>query len=151
MAKPYLDQGMFSLPWSEDMVWAATDVDDVATAAVGLFEAGPANRGFDVHVPGGITAAAICRAVESATGRAIAYQEFPGGPRAAVDGYPISDAHKDIYAELFDYFRSETYLGEPLAITRAIPGFRYGTVRDFVRRELYAEQAAYSTSTTGDQ
>lgn len=151
MARPYLDQGMFSMPWPEDMVWAATDVDDVAAAAVALFETGPSHRGYDVHLPGGITAGAICSAIEAATGRPIAYQEFPGGPRAAVEGYPISDAHKEIYAELFDYFLSETYLGEPLAITRAIPGFQYGSVEDFVRRELYAEQAAVSSSNTGDR
>jgi hypothetical protein len=54
-----------------------------------------------------------------------------------VDSYPLSDAHKQLYAELFDYFRRETFLGEPLAIAREIPGFTYGTIEDFVRRELY--------------
>jgi len=61
-AKPWLDQGMFSMPWPADMAWAATDVDDVARAAVALIEAGPTNRAFDIHQPGGVTAAAICRA-----------------------------------------------------------------------------------------
>jgi uncharacterized protein YbjT (DUF2867 family) len=136
-ARPWLDQGMFSMPWSADRVWAATDVNDVAKAAVALIELGPANRGFDVHQPGGVSAAAICRAVQAVTGRAIAYQEFPGGTRAAVDGYPLSDAHKELYAELYDYFRRETYLGEPLRAADAIPGFAYGTIEDFVRRELY--------------
>jgi uncharacterized protein YbjT (DUF2867 family) len=136
-AKPWLDQGMFSMPWSADMVWAATDVNDVVRAAVALIEQGPKNRGFDVHQPGGVTAAAICRAVQAVTGRPIGYQEFPGGTRAAVDGYPLSDVHKDLYAELYDYFRRETYLGAPLAITEEIPGFAYGTIEDFVRRELY--------------
>jgi uncharacterized protein YbjT (DUF2867 family) len=31
-AKAWLDQGMFSMPWPADMVWAATDVDDLARA-----------------------------------------------------------------------------------------------------------------------
>jgi uncharacterized protein YbjT (DUF2867 family) len=136
-AKPWLDQGMFSMPWSADMVWAATDVNDVVRATVALIGQGPANRGFDVHQPGGVTAAAICRAVQTVTGRPIGYQEFPGGTRAAVDGYPLSDVHKDLYAELYDYFRRETFLGEPLAIAQEIPGFAYGTIEDFVRRELY--------------
>ena len=146
-AKPWLDQGMFSMPWSADMVWAATDVNDVVRAAVALIERGPANRGFDIHQPGGVTAAAICRAVETVTGRPIGYQEFPGGTRAAVDGYPISEVHKDLYAELYDYFRRETFLGEPLAITGEIPGFSYGTIEDFVRRELYPATDGSTLST----
>jgi NAD(P)H dehydrogenase (quinone) len=147
-ARPWLDQGMFSMPWSVDRVWAATDVNDVAKAAVALIEAGPTNRGFDVHQPGGVTATAICRAVQAVTGRAIAYQEFPGGTRAAVDGYPLSDTHKELYAELYDYFRRETFLGEPLAIAEAIPGFAYGTIEDFVRRELYPTTADGSAVST---
>jgi uncharacterized protein YbjT (DUF2867 family) len=147
-ARPWLDQGMFSMPWSADRVWAATDVEDVAKAAVALMELGPTNRGYDVHQPGGVTAAAICRAVQAVTGRAIAYQEFPGGTRAAVDGYPLSEVHKELYAELYDYFRRETFLGEPLAIADAIPGFAYGTLEGFVRRELYPETADGSAVST---
>lgn len=140
-AKAYLEQGMFSMPWPADMVWAATDVDDVARAAAALLERGPANRGFDVHLPGGVTATAICEAVERVTGRPVGYQEGPG-TREAVDPYPISDTHKELYAELFDYFKATTYLGNPDAITEAVGGFSYGTVEDFVRRELFAGAAA---------
>jgi hypothetical protein len=150
-AKPWLDQGMFSMPWPADMVWAATDVDDVARAAVALIEAGPTNRAFDIHQPGGVAAAAICRAVQAVTGREIGYQEFAGGTRAAVDGYPISDVHKDLYAELYDYFKSEPFLGEPLAITDAIPGFAYGTLEDFVRRNLYPATGGDASSTDTEE
>jgi uncharacterized protein YbjT (DUF2867 family) len=140
-AKPWLDQGMFSMPWPAGMVWAATDVDDVARAAVALIALGPTNRAFDIHQPGGVTAEAICRAVEAATGREIGYQESTGGTRAAVESYPISDVHKELYAELYDYFKSETFLGDPLLIADAIPGFTYGTLEDFVRRNLYPTTA----------
>src|SRR6185295_11246122 len=101
----------------------------------------PTNRAFDIHQPGGVTAAEICRAVRSATGRVIGYQEFSGGTRAAVESYPLSDVHKDLYAELYDYFKRETFLGEPMAIADAIPGFTYGTIDDFVRRNLYPATA----------
>jgi uncharacterized protein YbjT (DUF2867 family) len=146
-AKPWLDQGMFSMPWPAEMVWAATDVDDVVRAAVALIASGPTNRAFDIHQPGGVTSAAICRAVQSATGREIGYQEFTGGTRAAVDSYPLSDAHKDLYAELYDYFKSDTFLGDPLSISDAIPGFTYGTIEDFVRRNLYPAAASGIDST----
>jgi uncharacterized protein YbjT (DUF2867 family) len=136
-AKAWLERGMFGMPWPADRVWAATDVDDIARAAVAFFEKGPANRGFDVHLPGGVTAEGICSAVERATGHPVAYQEIPGS-REAVEPYPISGPHKEIYAELYDYFRSQVYLGEPLAITTALEGFAYGTVDDFVQRELFA-------------
>ena len=145
-AKAWLDQGMFSMPWPADMVWAATDVDDLARAAVALIAMGPTNRAFDIHQPGGVTAAAICRAVEAATGREVAYYESTDGTRAAVESYPISDAHKDLYAELYDYFKRETFLGEPLAIADAIPGFTYGTIESFVRRNLYPSSAVDSRS-----
>ena len=145
-AKAWLDQGMFSMPWPADMVWAATDVDDLARAAIALIAMGPTNRGFDIHQPGGITAGEICRAVEAVTGREVAYYESTDGTRAAVESYPLSDVHKDLYAELYDYFKSETFLGEPLAIADAIPGFAYGTIESFVRRNLYPAVAADSPS-----
>ena len=140
MAKDYLEQGMFSLPWPADMTWAATDIQDVADAAVHFLNQGPANRGFDVHIPGGITARDICDAVENVTGQAVQYQEAPG-TREAVEPYPISEKHKDAYAELFDYFKSTTYLGDPEPITEAVPGFEYGSIEDFMRRELFATAA----------
>lgn len=136
-AKAYLEQGMFSLPWPGDMVWAATDVEDVARAAAWFLENGPANRGFDVHLPGGIKAAAICEAAEAVTGQPVGYQEAPSS-RAAVEPYPISEPHKVLYAELYDYFKAGTYLGDPQAVAEAIDGFEYGTIEDFMRRELFA-------------
>ena len=54
-ARDYIDQGVVSMPWAGDMLWAATDVEDIVTAAVAFFDRGPANRGFDIHIPGGIT------------------------------------------------------------------------------------------------
>lgn len=140
-AKAYLEQGMFSMPWDADMVWAATDVEDVARAAAWFLESGPANRAFDVHLPGGVTARGICEAVARVTGKPVAYQEAPG-TREAVEPYPISEIHKELYAELFDYFRKAEYLGDPQPITEAVPGFTYGTVEDFVRRELFATAKA---------
>ncbi len=136
LAKPYLEQGMFSMPWPADMTWAATDVEDVAHAAVTFLESGPANRGFDVHLPGGVTSRDVCDAVERVTGRPVAYHEAPG-TRAAVEGYPITEIHKELYAELFDYFKASEYMGDPEPITKAVPGLEYGTVEDFVRRELF--------------
>jgi nucleoside-diphosphate-sugar epimerase len=123
------------------MVWGATDVEDIAGLAVAFLERGPANRGFDVHLPGGVTAAAIGQAVEAVTGRTVAYQAAPSS-RAAVEPYPISDAHKALYAELFDYFRANEYLGDPLPITEAVGDFAYGTIEDFVARELFPVNAA---------
>jgi uncharacterized protein YbjT (DUF2867 family) len=137
-AKPYLEQGMFSMPWPSDMTWAATDIADVVRAAVAFLEGDPANRGYDVHVPGGITAADICEAVANVTGHPVGYQEAPG-TREAVDPYPISEAHKELYAELFDYFKAIVYLGDPEPITGAVEGFTYGTLEGFVHRELFPE------------
>lgn len=150
-AKPWLDQGMFSMPWPAEMVWAATDVDDVVRAAASLIASGPTNRAFDIHQPGGVTAAAICHAVQSATGRKIGYQEFTGGTRAAVESYPLSDAHKDLYAELYDYFKRDTFLGDPLSIADAIPGFSYGTIEDFVRRNIYPVAALGTASAYNEE
>ena len=48
----------------------------------------------------------------------------PEGTRAAVESYPLSDVHKDLYAELYDYFKSDTFLGDPLAIADVHPGIR---------------------------
>ena len=110
-------------------------------STVALIALGATNRAFDIHQPGGVSAAAICRAVQSVTGREIGYQESTSGTRAAVESYPISDVHKESYAELYDYFKSETFLGDPLEMIDTIPGFTYGTIEDFVRRNLYPATA----------
>jgi uncharacterized protein YbjT (DUF2867 family) len=137
-ARGYLEEGVFSMPWPADMVWAATDVEDVARAAVWFLGTGPANRGFDVHLPGGVTSAAICDAVERVTGTPVSYYEAQG-TREAVEPYPISEIHKELYAELFDYFKATSYLGDPEPITAAVDGLEYGSIEDFVRRELFSE------------
>ncbi len=139
-ARQYLAAGVVSLPWPGDMVWAATDVDDLAAAAVWFLTTAPANRGFDVHIPGGITGIQIAAAASRVLGRDVAYVQAEVAPRRYVEAFPISDAHKDIYAELFDHFRSTPYLGEPAAVTGTVPGFTYRGIEDFLRDELFAAQ-----------
>lgn len=136
-AKPYLEQGMFSMPWPEHHPWAATSVADIARAAIGFHQRGPANRGFDLHVPGGITAAEICDAVGQALGREIQYQQFDGPTRQFVDAYPLPDAMKDLYAGLFAYLRDSDYRGDPQAVAAALDDFRYSTAADVVVTELF--------------
>jgi uncharacterized protein YbjT (DUF2867 family) len=139
MARDYLLQGVVSMPWAADMVWAATDISDIAAAAVAFLDRGPANRAFDVHVPGGITGARIAEAASDVLGTDVTYQPADVPTRDFVEPFPISDVHKDLYAELFDYFRSTTYLGDPQPITEALPGFRIRGAEDFLRDELFAD------------
>lgn len=138
-AREYLEQGVVSLPWAGDMVWAATDVEDIVTAAVAFLERGPAGRGFDVHVPGGITGQQIAEAATKVLGHDVSYHEAQIPTRDYVEGFPISNAHKDIYAELFDYFRSTTYLGDPGSIIETLDDFEPRGLEDFLRDELFAE------------
>jgi len=137
-ARDYLEQGVVSLPWAGDMVWAATDVEDVVTAAVAFLERGPAGRGFDMHVPGGITGQQIAEAATRVLGHDVTYHEAQVPTRDYVEGFPISDAHKDIYAELFDYFRSTTYLGDVEPISETLDDFEPRGLEDFLREELFA-------------
>ena len=138
MARGYLEQGVVSMPWPADMAWAATDINDIVRAAVRFLNQGPANRGFDVHVPGGITGQQIAEAATRVLGRDVAYQMADVPTRDYVEPFPISPIHKDLYAELFDYFKATTYLGDPQPITDALPGFRISGVEDFLRNELFA-------------
>ena len=137
-AKDYLEQGVVSMPWPGDMVWAATDVEDVVTAAVSCFEHGPAMRGFDIHIPGGITGEQIAEAATAVLGRHVAYHEAEVSSREYVSAFPISEAHKDAYAGLFDYFKSTTYLGDPHPIADALPGYEPRGIEQFLREELFA-------------
>lgn len=141
-AKGYLEQGFFSMPWPGDRPWAATSVEDVAEAAVAFFERGPANEGFDLHIKGGVTGAQICEEAGKVLGRQVQYQQFPGASREFVEPFPISAAHKDLYAELFDYFQATEYLGDPTAISQALPALRMTSVHDFLTSELFPEAAA---------
>ncbi len=137
-ARDYLEQGVVSLPWAGDMVWAATDAGDVATAAVSFFGSGPTGRAFDVHIPGGITGEQIAAAATTALGREVNYHEAEVPTRDYVEGFPISDVHKDLYAGLFDYFRSTTYLGDPEPISEELDGFEPRGLDDFMSEELFA-------------
>ena len=136
-ARDYLEQGVVSMPWSGDMAWAATDVNDIVTAAVSFFELGPANRAFDVHIPGGITGRQIADAATRVLGKDVTYHEAQVPTRDYVEGFPISEAHKDLYAELFDYFRSTTYLGDPGPIVDVLDGFQPRGPDDFLSQELF--------------
>jgi uncharacterized protein YbjT (DUF2867 family) len=137
-ARDYLIQGVVSLPWAGDMTWAATDVDNIAAAAVSFLEGEPAGRGFDLHIPGGVTGRGIAEAASRVLDQDVAYVEAPVATREYVETFPITDTHKDLYAELFDYFRSTSYLGAPQPLTEAVEGFEYRGIEDFLRDELFA-------------
>ncbi len=137
-ARDYLEQGVVSMPWSGDMVWAATDVEDIVSAAVAFIDRGPANRGFDIHIPGGITGDQIAEAATSVLDRPVAYHRAPVSSREYAAAFPLSEAHKDAYAELFDYFQATTYLGDPQPITETLTGFRPRGIEQFLREELFS-------------
>lgn len=137
-ARDYLEQGVVSMPWSGEMVWAATDVEDIVSAAVAFIDRGPANRGFDIHIPGGITGDQIAEAATSVLDRPVAYHRAPVSSREYVATFPMSEAHKDAYAELFDYFQATTYLGDPQPITETLTGFRPRGIEQFLREELFS-------------
>ena len=137
-ARDYLLNGVVSLPWDGDMVWAGTDINDIVDAAIRFLDQGPANRGFDIHVPGGITGNQIAAAASTVLGRDVAYQPAGVSPQDYCASFPFSKPHQEMYAELFDYFISTTYGGDPHPITEALPGFRIRGLDDFLRQELFA-------------
>ena len=137
-ARDYLQNGVVSLPWDGDMVWSGTDINDIVEAAIRFLDEGPANRGFDIHVPGGITGNQIAAAASAVLGREVAYQPAGVSTQDYCATFPLSKPHQEMYAELFDYFISTTYLGDPQAITDALPGFRIRGLDDFLRQELFA-------------
>lgn len=47
--------------WPAERRIGGVSVEDVANAAVALFEKGPQNRGFDLHWPGGVTGQATAQ------------------------------------------------------------------------------------------
>lgn len=59
--------------------------------------------------------------------------------REFVEPYPLSPVHKDLYAELFDYFRRVDYQGEPSRIAEALAGFETTSLGAFMRGELFAQ------------
>ncbi len=137
-ARDYLQNGVVSLPWDGDMVWAGTDINDIVEAAIRFLDRGPANRGFDIHVPGGITGNQIAMAASTVLGREVTYQPAGVSTQTYCESFPLSKPHQEMYAELFDYFISTTYLGDPQPITDALPGFRIRGLEDFLRNELFA-------------
>lgn len=74
----------------------------------------------------------------AALGREVNYHEADVSTRDYVEAFPISDPHKDIYAGLFDHFRSTTYLGDPEPIIETLDGFEPRGLDDFMQEELFA-------------
>ncbi|HSV39994.1 MAG TPA: hypothetical protein VLI04_14645, partial [Nocardioidaceae bacterium] len=90
------------------------------------------------HVPGGITGQQLADAASKVLGHDVSYHEAEATTREYVGTFPFSEPHKDLYAELFDYFKSTTYLGDPELITEALPGFTIHGPEHFLRNELFA-------------
>lgn len=136
-AKQYLEQGMLSMPFSVDRRIGGVSVEDIAEAAVQFLAKGPQNRGFDLYVPGGVSGTILSEAATKVLNKQVQFQEFTGPGIQYVDGFPISKKHKELYGELFEYFRKDDYLGKPEEIKQAIPGFQYTTPEQFMRKELF--------------
>src|SRR5919106_2470855 len=139
LAKDYFEQGMFSMPWPPERRIGGVSVDDIANAAVALLEKGPQNRGFDFHLPGGVTGTSIAQAASGVLDRPVQYFEFTNPAREFVASFPLSESHKDLYAELFEYFRQQDYLGQPEELQAVLPGFQYTTIEQFMRSELFSK------------
>ncbi len=138
LAKDYFEQGMFSMPWPPERRIGGVSVEDIASAAVALLEKGPQNRGFDLHLPGGVTGTSIAQAASRVLGRSVQYVEFTNLAWEFVASFPLSEPHKALYAELFEYFRQQDYLGQPEALQAVLPGFQYTSVGQFMRSELFS-------------
>jgi hypothetical protein len=65
--------------------------------------------------------------------------EFANPAREFVASFPLSEPHKAMNAELFEYFREKDYLGRPEELQSALPGFQYTTVEQFMRSELFSK------------
>ena len=137
LAKDYFEQGMFSMPWPPERRIAGVSVEDIANVAVALLEKGPQNRGFDLHLPGGVTGTSIAQAASRVLDHPVQYVEFTNPAREFVASFLLSESHKALYAELFEYFRQQDYLGQPEALQGVLPGFQYTTVEQFMRSELF--------------
>ena len=70
--------------------------------------------------------------------RPVQFYEFTDPIAEYVAGFPISERHKELYVELFAYFRRQDYLGEAEEITSVLPDFQYTSVAQFMRSELFA-------------
>jgi len=137
-AKEYLEQGMVSMPIPPEQRIGGISVEDIANAAVAFFEKGPQNRGFDLYLPGGVSGPMIAEAAGQVLERPVQFYEFTDPIAEYVAGFPISERHKELYVELFAYFRLQDYLGEAEEITSVLPDFQYTSVAQFMRSELFA-------------
>lgn len=126
------------MPWPSERHIGGVSVEDIANAAVALLEKGPQNRGFDLHLPGGVTGPSIAQAASRVLDRQVQYYEFTNPASEFVASFPISESHKALYAELFEYFRQQDYLGQPGELRSVLPEFLYTSVEQFMRTELFS-------------
>lgn len=137
-AREYItEHGVLSFPWDEDNRWAAIDVEDIAAAAAHVLATGPRKRGIDLSVPGGITARQIIDAASTTLGRDLSYVQA-GSAAEWVAGFPVPDAVKSVFAELFDHFRESSYLTDTDDMRRELDEPSMRGIETFVREELLA-------------
>ncbi|HEV8359723.1 MAG TPA: NmrA family NAD(P)-binding protein [Candidatus Thermoplasmatota archaeon] len=133
--KPAFEQGALPLPLPPGVPFAVVSAEDVATAACAFFELGPQDRGFDVHVSA--TGEDLARAIGEARGAPVRFVPMAGQARQWAEPIPVSPAFKELIAGMFDYAAQGAMQGKPGEVQRILPGFRYTTVDEFARTELY--------------
>ncbi len=133
--KKNMQRGEMPMPQSAERRVAFVSADDIAEAAVGFFEKGPQNRGFDMHVPRAETGPQLAEEMARALGKPVNFHETQ--PAEHMKGMTVESSVAPLFGDLFSYWKKADYTGKPDEITQALPGFHYTTPEEFARKELF--------------
>lgn len=117
-----------ALPFEPSFGFGAIGVDDMAKAAALLFDAGPQNRAFDLHLPERTSGQDLQHVLGDLLDREIHYQDMAHEMERFVQGLDLGPQEKPIYAELLEYVATNDYIGKPLEIQQAVPEFEYNSL-----------------------
>lgn len=75
VSRDEIEKGILRIPLPERREFAGVSAADVAEAAARFLQKGPQNRGFDVHVEGGVSCGDLSEAASETVGRAGRFEE----------------------------------------------------------------------------
>lgn len=147
---PHERRSKLHLPFPPAHEVGAIGVPDIASAALGLMDNGPQHRGFDLHLPDGVSGQHLAQTLTRMLDRTIEYVEDYDGLSEFLGALDMGPQEKQLYTDLFAYARAQDFVGDPHEIEETLPEFAYSSLRSSLHETVYERRRPFGPPTAGE-